>query len=171
MIKVYIWYYVGKGQAWGHASMEVNQRYISWWPQGDRRLPYKGTALPSKVISSLGNLYSVLPIGNRTFYDDLSDEKGQPNSIITIEGLNKNYIIFWWNHFALSYGGTNEQGPIQNTWSTLDLNCSSVVALGLKEGGGDNYSSYWKYHNYIWRPNDVKNFAESIVQGLKNKSL
>ena len=40
-------------------------------------------------------------------------------------------------------------------------------SFGAKEGGGDNYSSYWKYHNYIWRPNDVKNFAESIVQGLK----
>jgi hypothetical protein len=37
MVTVYIWPFRGKNIAWGHASMQVDRTYISWWPEEQNR--------------------------------------------------------------------------------------------------------------------------------------
>jgi hypothetical protein len=63
MLTVFVWMYRGKDVAWGHASLLVDQTYMSWWPE-ERRW-----RIPSKVSN---NIYTVLPIYNRTFNQDLT---------------------------------------------------------------------------------------------------
>jgi hypothetical protein len=61
----------------------------------------------------------------------------------------------WWNDFKTTH-----------EWKTLTQNCSTTAADALKAGGGEEYSSWWKSHNLIWVPSDVKAFSESIKENL-----
>ena len=161
MVIVYIWNFRGKKEAWGHASALVSNQYISWWPISDNRVR-------SKLYD---DIYSAHPIGNRQLYDDISDEGCTPNHTIKIEGLNESKILTWWRRTALSWGSGLALGPPSLMWSSLGWNCSKIVATALKEGGGDRYSSIVKSFNFIWTPNDVKYYAESIVDGIRKMKL
>ena len=161
MVTVYIWNFRGKSNAWGHASALVNSQYISWWPMASNR-----------VRSRIHNdIYEAHPIGNRLFIDDIREEGGNPNHTIRIHGLNESRILSWWRRTALSWGGGLAQGPPSVPWSSLGWNCSKIVATALKEGGGDLYSSFLKSYHFIWTPNDVKSYAESIVNGMQKIKL
>lgn len=161
MITVYIWNFRGKNEAWGHASMQVDNTYISWWPE-------KPGQIPSKIHQ---NIYASHPFRNRTFSADIAGEKNHPpDHSIRIEGLNEKAIKDWWQSFGLIRDGQQFQGPLQS-WSTLIRNCSTVVATGLHIGGGDHYASWIKSWSLIWNPNDVLQYAKSIQHGLKSKSV
>ncbi len=159
MISVHIWQFSGSKEAWGHASLECFDNYISWWPAQTGRIH-------SKIHS---NIFTALPIANRSFSDDVDGEGRFPDYTTRIDGLNERGIISWWQHFALSYGGFKDQGPPSAPWSSLDWNCSKVVATALKEGGGDEYASFYYSNCFIWTPEKVKDYAESIVKGLIKK--
>jgi hypothetical protein len=156
MLTVYVWNYRGKSDAWGHASMQVGHNYISWWPQH-----------PGQVPSKLHpNIYQSHPFRDRTFADDVEGEKGrQPDHTIRIDGLDEEAIKDWWQSFGLSRDGVPFQGPLQS-WSTLDRNCSTVVATGLRIGGGDAHSDWLKSWNVVWTPKDVLDYAQSIQRNL-----
>ncbi|MEP6945211.1 MAG: hypothetical protein ABJA02_04785 [Acidobacteriota bacterium] len=153
MIKVYIWEFRGKSEAWGHASMLCDNTYISWWPA-------KPGQVPSKVHS---NIYSAYPFRNRGFADDVRDERQQPDHTIHISGLNETAIKDWWASFGLVRDMAELIGPLP-PWSTLSQNCSTIVATALSKGGGDKFASLWTSWNFVWTPSDVKEYARSIAQ-------
>jgi hypothetical protein len=51
----------------------------------------------------------------------------------------------------------------------LTQNCSTTAADALKEGGGEEYSSFSKSHNLIWTPNNVKEFTDEIKKNLESR--
>lgn len=166
MIYVYIWNFQGKNIAWGHASMNVNGTYISWWPEKKEDRHY------SKISQ---DIYFVHSIRGRTFPDDKWAEGNykyykSPDHLIAINGLDETKILQWWGRTALIYNNQKYQGPIHLPWSTLGWNCAKIVATALKEGGGDKYSDFINSRNLIWTPNDVKGYAQSISINLQKNT-
>ena len=155
MLTVFIWVYRGKDVAWGHASMLVDQTYMSWWPEGRNRIR-------SKVSN---DIYTVHPIRDRKFADDQEGEGQPPDHNVVIKGLDEKKIKDWWQIFGLTRDGVQYYGPMQ-PWQTLQQNCSTVVARGLSIGGGDRYASWTKSRAVVWTPNDVLQYALSIRHGL-----
>jgi len=155
MLTVYIWSFRGKMEAWGHASMQVDQTYISWWPE-------KPGQVPSGIHR---DVYASHPIRNRSYSADVSAEGQSPDHFIRIEGLDEKAIKDWWQSFGLSRDGMLYQGPLQS-WDTLQRNCSNVVATGLRVGGGDKFASWSKSWNLVWTPANVLRYAQSIQRGL-----
>ena len=159
MTYVYIWSYRGKREAWGHAAMQVDNTYMSWWP-----------ALPGQVPSKIhSNIYHSTPFRNRTYRADVEDEEQAADHTIVIRGLDEGAIKTWWQSFGLTRDGMVFQGPLQS-WHTLKRNCSTVVATGLRRGGGDKYASWSKRWNVVWKPNDVLQYARSIARGVRRKA-
>lgn len=158
MVTVYIWSFRGKREAWGHASMQVDRTYISWWPE-------KPGQVPSGIHE---NIYASHPFRNRSFEADSLAEGQPPDTVVELNGLDENAIKNWWQSFGLARDGVQYQGPLQS-WDTLKRNCSTVVANGLHMGGGDKHAEWHKTWNLVWTPSDVKQYALSIQRGLKAK--
>ncbi len=159
MITVYIWSFRGKAEAWGHASMQVDQTYISWWPETPGQVP-------SKIHP---DIYASNPFRNRTFHDDVTAKGHRPDWVVRIKGLDEKAIKDWWQTFGLTRDGVQFQGPLPS-WDTLRRNCSTVVATALRVGGGDTFASWVKSWNIVWNPSDVLQYALSIQQGLEKKT-
>ncbi len=155
MITVFIWMFRGKDAAWGHASLLVDRTYMSWWPEG------RGRAR-SKVSEQI---YTVLPIYDRQFGEDVTAEGQQPDHRVVISGLDEFKIKDWWQSFGLTRDGVLYQGPLL-PWATLAQNCSTVAARGLSIGGGDRYSEWATSWRPVWTPNGVLQYALSIQRGL-----
>ena len=155
MLTVFIWTFRGKDVAWGHASLLVDHTYMSWWPEGRNRIA-------SKVSD---RVYSVHPIRNRQFADDVDAEQSYPDCRIPVKGLDEAKIKDWWQSLGLTRDGVLFNGPML-PWATLQQNCSTVAARGLSIGGGDRYAGWTKSWNLVWTPNDVLRYAMSIVTGL-----
>ncbi len=155
MLTVNIWSFRGKNEAWGHASMQVGQTYISWWPE-------KPGQVPSKIHT---NVYASNPFRNRSYAEDVRDEGQPPDHVVPIHGLDENAIKDWWQSFGLTRDGVLYQGPLQS-WDTLKRNCSNVVVIALKKGGGDQYAEWAKSWRLIWTPQDVLRYALSIKENM-----
>jgi RHS repeat-associated protein len=146
-LTVNIWDYKGKDVAWGHASITLeNGTHISWWPNAEGRdrnpiFPQIYTAPANKM---------------QEFADDIRLEERQPDHQIKIIGLDEGKIENWWREFKKT-----------NQWKTLTQNCSTTASDALKEGGGENYTSWWRSHNLIWTPSDVNQFASGIKENLE----
>lgn len=154
MVKVYIWNFMGKREAWGHASMQVESHYISWWPM-------KSGQIPSKLSSNIFSAHPRIP----DLRKDIDGEGGNPpNHTIIINGLKEQQIISWWK--KVYPWAASKQGPPSMDWYSINWNCSKVVATALKEGGGNEYATWSKSWNVVWTPNDVRAYAESIRTGL-----
>jgi hypothetical protein len=70
--------------------------------------------------------------------------------------LDEDAIKTWWDEF-------NDDDD--NLWSTFSQNCSTVVAEALRRGGAK--TPWWDLvngWNIIWTPQDVRRYAESIVE-------
>jgi hypothetical protein len=155
MLLVNIWSFRGKNAAWGHASAQVDQTYISWWPENPGQLP-------SRLHPSI---YASIPFRYRTLRQDVAAEGQLPDHTIPLAGLNEIAIKDWWQSFGLTRDGMLFEGPLQ-AWDTLTRNCSNVVATALKVGGGDAHASWRKAWNVVWTPSDVLAYALSISKGL-----
>jgi len=155
MLTVYIWDFRGKDIAWGHASVQVDQTYMSWWPEGTNR--YRSKVHP--------NIYSAGPFRNRTYEEDVVAEKKTPDHTVELNGLDEATIKDWWQSFGLTRDGVLYQGPLL-PWETLTMNCSTVAAHALTLGGGKKYASWTKAWNVVWTPNDVYQYARAIQEGL-----
>ena len=159
MLTVYIWKYRGSKTAWGHASLLVDQTYMSWWPEPEDRIS-------SKVHP---NIYTVGAIRARSFDDDVRDEDDlQPDHAIQLHGLDENAIKDWWQSFGLVRDGVLYQGPLL-PWETLKLNCAAVTAHGLTIGGGRKFASWNKYWSVVWTPNQTYQYAMAIQEGLARR--
>jgi hypothetical protein len=154
MLTVFIWQYRGKSIAWGHASLLVDQTYMSWWPEARGRIH-------SKISNKI---YTANPIRNRKLNDDVADEGQHADYQMRIDGLDERAIKDWWQSFGLTRDGQLYQGPLL-PWETLAQNCSTVAARGLSIGGGDKYAPWRKAWNVVWIPNDVLMYATAIKAG------
>jgi hypothetical protein len=128
---------------------------MSWWPE-------RPGQIPSKIHR---NIYASHPFRNRSFEEDVADEQGPPDHTIPLNGLDERAIKDWWQAFGLTRDGVLFQGPLL-PWETLRQNCSNVVAIALRIGGGDRYAKWSKSWNLVWTPADVREYAQSIQQGL-----
>jgi RHS repeat-associated protein len=145
LLTVNVWKYRGSRDAWGHVSITLdNGRHISWWPSADHQ----------GLLKSL-DIYSAPANPNQTYADDVRLEEQAPDYTIRIEGLDEVAIENWWDDFRQSH-----------EWKTLSQNCSTTGADALKAGGAAKYANWWRLHNLIWTPNDVKALTESINRGL-----
>lgn len=155
MITVYVWLpKLHDGHKLiGHASMLVSgHTYISWWPD---------------ETAGIGNYH---PIRNRGYAGDVAGERSGPDHAIILEGLDEPTILDWWAHFGLVSDGQLIEGPLL-PYNVLTQNCSTVVARGLREGGGDKYATWWytTRKNLVWWPAEVRDYALSIRAGLAVK--
>ena len=150
VIKIYIWKYEGSkaGQRWGHASMELsNGVYISWWPN-------KREVTDTSRLNP--NIYTANAYKGREYKDDLRDEKQMPDYVIIIDGLDEEAIMDWWIEYQKN-----------RDWSSLSRNCSTTIAKALEAGGGDKYSDFLDLFNSVWTPEAVRDYANSIKEGLQ----
>ena len=145
--------------AWGHAAVQVDQTYISWWPERERRQASKVSA----------QVYAVHPVRNRSFHADVSDEGQSPDYRVVINGLDELKIKDWWQSFGLHRDGVQYQGPLL-PWKTLEQNCSTIAARALTIGGGETYASWRASRRLVWTPNDVLQYAVAIKRGLAPKA-
>jgi RHS repeat-associated protein len=151
-LSVHIWEYRGSTEAWGHASITLeNGTHISWWPSSDRKSPIEGVPI-----------YSAKPNDNQTYLKDVALEGQSPDRTIRIMGLDEKAIQKWWDAYRDPKSG--------NEWSTFGPNCSTVAADALKAGGANEYASWWSSRNSFWTPENVKTFSESINKGLEKQN-
>lgn len=153
MITVYVW--KPRGDAWGHASMQVNggspsgSLYISWWPRS----------------AVAGGKRTVHAIRDREFAHDVHDEKRNPDHTIIFSALDETAIKKWW--------GQLQKGP--HMWSTLSLNCSTVVAHAIHAGGGEDmvtrFDGWWNNWNIVWKPEDVLDYALTVRSGISTLGI
>jgi RHS repeat-associated protein len=147
LLCVYIWNYRGSTQAWGHASITLdNGTHISWWPQGEGR--------KNKLGSGRIPIYSVDAITNESLDDDKNNERdkdtdppAEPDQVICISDLNEAAIADWWKQF--------QQNP---KWKSLSRNCSTTVALALRAGGANTG------HHLVWTPKAVEKLAKKLAE-------
>lgn len=138
----------------GHASMSIGSTYLSWWPD------WPEGKQDWRVVFG----HNVHPIHNRNLAADVYEERCEPKPV-RITGLDESAILEWWRSFGLVHGEILLHGPLlpYNLWT---LNCSTVVARGLKIGGGDKYTSRFASPNIIWRPQAVLDYAQLISDEL-----
>ena len=150
-LEVYIWTYRGKNDAWGHASVKLDDgTYISWWPEGENR----------ESIPLVEDIYTADAIKDRTFVQDVTGEDGRsPDVTIPIHGLDEVAIAIWWDAF---------KNDPNNKWKTLSQNCSTTVADALKAGNASTpWWDFWSSWNIVWTPADVEDFAHAINRKLE----
>jgi len=149
MIDVYVWMpkHIANQKNIGHTSLLINQQtYISWWPEQH-------------------GLKNVHPIRNRNYFSDVIGERCNPDWNLQLNGLDEEAILEWWKGFGLVSGNTILQGPLP-PYNFIKQNCSTVVAIGLKKGGGDEYANSHRSRHIIWTPWAVLHYALSIQKGL-----
>lgn len=156
MVTVYVWDFAGKNTAWGHASMRCGNKYISWWPEADRS---------AKLTDSIPQVYEAHPYVLRSFSDDVSDEGRGPDWEIDINSLDEFKIKSWWA--AFNPQAHSFYGPPSSPWSTLEANCSTVVARALTVGGGAAVVPWHVSQSIVWTPNSVRKYARAIADASK----
>lgn len=138
LLDIYIWRYRGSTEAWGHASITLeNTTHISWWPGDDRhpKMDINGTPI-----------YEAAAREGQTLDKDIEFEGQGPDVVIHIDGMNEAAIQRWWDSYK-----------DHNTWKTLSRNCSTTVYEALRAGGGP-----YRFHLF-WSPSDVENYAHQIL--------
>ena len=140
MVEVLVWNFFERGNL-GHAALKVGGEYVSWWPQGAASL--KDGRMPGTPSDEAS---------------DYASEGSAPDHRIRINGLNEDAICRWWHGFR---DGAEYRLFVQN--------CSTVVALALKAGGGTARTSGLGFAldswNLVWTPDDVRRYAEAIQRG------
>lgn len=144
---VFVWNFLGKDVAWGHASIELDDgTYISWWPSGRDR----------KSMPLLPDVYCAPANDPQTYTDDVRLENGHdPDWRIPVGGLDNNKIRTWWSSFKTGHD-----------WCTLSQNCSTTVADAMWAGGAASILTSRETDNFetiaVWTPDDALAFAQAI---------
>ena len=170
-VKVYIWETTSSNP--GHASCEVNEQYISFWPTSEtsevkdriKNPPGKGNLKDFKI----GVDHEVsFPSSYRV---DTRLERKQADITIELKGMNEELMMNEWRAF--------KKNP--KRYNMKSYNCSTVVASFLELGSQIPYTHTPSINlkNYIndpkmllalkirflgaiiqmWTPNDVKKYA------------
>ena len=154
LLKVFIWDrkgIVGPNKAMGHASIRLDDgvTYISWWPSTDR-LFYFENHPETKLYWAPAN-------AKQSYKDDRRMEGRDADHVIEIHGLDEKAILRWWKTFKLN-----------NSWTTLEQNCSTTVAEALRQGGAKT-GIWWSDWAIVWTPGNVKDYAEDVRQDQLEK--
>ena len=122
----------------GHASILLDRIshpvYISWWPQEP------ATKTPTWKI-------------------DVEAEGGNPNVMISLDGLDEQKIASWWSVLRSSRRG--ESGG----YEFLSYNCSTVVAQALSTGGAEKLAP--KPVVSMWTPARIEDWANALIAQSK----
>ena len=151
MITVHIWKYRGSLKAWGHASLHVGQTYISWWP--------------GESVAMLEALTLRTPL-HRDLFDERSQTTRPGCPMKTSRSTAWTRTPSGCGGQALDWSMTAVSRWPCSSWHALKRNCSTVVAIALKVGGGDRYASWYRSWNLVWDPEDVRAYAHEIRDGL-----
>ena len=146
LLTVHVWHYKGSTDAWGHASITLdNGTHISWWPSPSGRDYTFGQSVP---------IYSAPPNDPQALTDDINLEGQLPDVEIVINGLDEAAIDAWWQNYRKN-----------NRWKTFGRNCATTASDALKAGGGGSWW-WWSAHNVVWTPNDAEAFTRAIKNDL-----
>lgn len=153
-VKVYVWNQCGGNV--GHASMQVDDVYISFWPDDDLGKPQAKKGLKLKL--------SHKSIGVDSLADDIGNENGRRPTVIELDqiDLNKNAVFEYWADVL-------EQGM---RYQLRKRNCSSIVAECLYQGtkrkasfvpSASDYSRMGGILGYgMWTPAQVMRYAMEL---------
>lgn len=143
---VIVWVSLLKAKSPGHAAMMIRP---------NARTPAHGYI--SFAPRKSGDLY-----GPGKFYDfqhDCKHYKDRGFWIGCIHGLDTDKMM---KQFLTDFAQPQ-------TYSVFN-ECATQVARYLKHGGGDQYASLWSSKVVgCWSPDDVEDYARSIVVGTKSK--
>jgi len=150
MVKIHVW--LPNGNHVGHTAMTVQNRYISFWPDGEasaKDLKIKRSQ-PGVLMDSL--------------QDDIRNEGNRPPATIAIENLNEESIL---DFIA------NMQDNIPR-YQLARNNCSHMIANILIEGGNCKPSFTPHAGHYgiagrvlgvdIWTPDQILKFAQELSE-------
>ncbi len=168
---VYIWRNTSTDP--GHASLELDGAYVSYWPQGEdneikdfvKNPPGKGAIKDFNV----GSTHK--PYFPSSYRHDCKLERRDCDMKIVLNSLDSKVIVDSWDDF--------KNNP--KRYNMLDHNCSTVIATLLELGSGippyhtpsikiseyvkDPYKKWYLklrfMGNYIkmWTPNNVQKYA------------
>jgi hypothetical protein len=109
-VTVYIWDKDTQGV--GHAAVDVNGNYCSFWP-GEGGYDGKNAVNKDRV-----------PSANHDYYQDYNGEERAHDRAVTIEGLDEAAMLRKWGEMR------------SKPYSFTDQNCSTVVGKMLEAGAG-----------------------------------
>ena len=155
MVRAYIWLpQTNEIDDWGHAALEVNSSYFSFWPKDRNKKKFFKTpilyALGKRAVewatdSSKDDLFSV----TTSYEEDISEMEYEANDIITIHGLNEaameKEIQSYLTTTYMSYGAAS-------------VNCANFVISNLIFGYAQ--LGTWYYHKLVlWPPSNIFLFS------------
>lgn len=118
-----------KGKNVGHVSLETSTHYVSWWPKNE-----------------LGYI-NVVHSENRTLVDDIKDEGGQPDLVVTLYSLDVAKIDLAFADIQKTDCGYVLMGdkPTVRLKNTREGdNCCGMVYKLLRRGGIDKLTGYFE---------------------------
>jgi len=148
MVQVHVW--LANGQHVGHTALTVQNRYISFWPEGGAEK--KDVKIKRSQPGAL----------NQSLRDDILSEGNRDPITINIPDLDKSAIIDFLDKMESN----------MPRYQIARNNCSHIVARALIEGANKkpsftpnagSYSRLGKVLGYgIWTPDQVLKFAKEL---------
>lgn len=172
--RIYIWSTTGDNP--GHASLEVGDAYISYWPTGEdsdvkdniKNPPAKGNLKDFKVGATHKATFP------SSYKVDRRLERKEADYVLAVSGLDSDAIVKQWLEFKNS----------PKRYNMKSRNCSTIVASFLELGSGVPYGKTpcIRINSYVsdpmarffyklrfmgnsikmWTPNDVHLYALQI---------
>jgi len=129
VITVFVWDMKWSDKA-GHASMQVENTYISWWPEHYRS--DVGLGVRGNRLAWGGPSYANTMTEDKQHKGRLPDYASPP-----IEGLDKGKILRWWAEIGPSNNSCQlTYSADENThYDLARLSCATIVMRGLLVGG------------------------------------
>ena len=139
-VVVHVWEMSLRNRSPGHASIELDGEYISFFPGECTSHTYQ----------------------SRSLYDDVKhyQSKGQRHHAITLKGLNVFGMQIRWKLLALE----------QVCWSAAGTQCAELVLDLLNAGGAENCNSEWvkplNWPSPRLLPEDLLGYVRGVKSGL-----
>jgi len=151
-VKINVWY--PKGENVGHASIEIEGTYMSWWPDGS-------------AASNKAKMFKLVFTGGAgqapTFEDDKRMEGGDPSWTGDYFGWDNDdeAVAFWKKvYFSDMQKGISamRSGNPNATYSFVSNNCCDVVDKLLEKAGAYDYKitlNVWRSVKAKLAPKDI----------------
>jgi|HubBroStandDraft_6_1064221.scaffolds.fasta_scaffold1405685_1 hypothetical protein len=152
-VRINVWY--PKGDNIGHASVEIDGTYMSWWPDG---------GAGSSKLKMVKQVFAGGPGTAPTFADDKQMEGGEPSWTGDYFGWDRDgdAIDFWKKiYFSDLQKGMSamRSGNANATYSFVANNCCDVVDKLLEKAGAYD----WQIKLNLWRSIKAKLAPKDIA--------